>query len=449
MLACVRPGVNRARAGGDNSSVRLTQWATRGHHRLPLFVEVSNMEALAHPQWWRHGPALERVVRDLVAAELSAARPGRSLAPPASWPAGLDLAVDLGADSLDLMGAATALADLLGFVRAGMDDALLAQTRLAHWIGTAQASLAIDDSVLTFRTSGSSGAPKRCAHHLAGLWREVDELARLAPGRRRILAAVPAHHIYGFLFTVLLPQASGAALPVLELRGASPAALAGMAQAGDLVVGHPDFWGQVAALAPAFAADVVGVSSGAPCPDATARALQAGGLRLLQVYGSSETAGVGWRERAGEPYRLFSYWRRAPDENTIARMAAGGSECFPLQDRLDWVDATRFLPNGRIDQAVQVGGGNVFPAYVAEVLAMHPDVAQCAVRLMRLDEGARLKAFVVPAAGCAPAPLRAALASWIAERLTPAERPAAYSFGPALPRQPGGKGADWIIGAWE
>ena len=407
------------------------------------------MDQGPHHRWWQHGPALERVVRDLVAAELSAARPGRSLPPSASWPADLDLAADLGADSLDLMGGATALADLLGFARAGMDDALLARTRLSDWVASARASLAIDDSVLTFRSSGSSGAPKRCSHRLAGLWREVDELASLAPGRRRVLAAVPAHHIYGFLFTVLLPQACGAALAVRDLRGASPAALAGLAQAGDLVVGHPDFWGQVAAVAPALAPDVVGVSSGAPCPDATADRLHEGGLRLLQVYGSSETAGVGWRTRAGEPYRMFSYWRRGAPENTVERGLGGEAECFPLQDRLDWIDDTQFLPAGRIDQAVQVGGTNVFPAYVAEVLAMHAGVAQCVVRLMRPDEGTRLKAFVVPAQGFAPAQLRDELASWLAARLTPAERPAAFSFGRALPRGPGGKPADWIIDAWD
>jgi long-chain acyl-CoA synthetase len=71
------------------------------------------------------------------------------------------------------------------------------------------------------------------------------------------------------------------------------------------------------------------------------------------------------------------------------------------------------------------------------------------VRPMRIDEGTRLKAFVVAAAGVVPAALRAELGGWIAERLTPPERPAAFSFGPALPRQPGGKPADWIIDAWD
>lgn len=402
------------------------------------------MQAPVKTRWWQHEPALTRLVRDLVAAELAAARPGRSLALPAAWSPELDLAADLGADSLDLMGAAASLADLLGFARAGMEDALPAQTTLAGWIGSARASLARDDGVLTFRTSGSSGAPKRCAHPLANLWREVDTLARLLPGRRRVLSAVPAHHIYGFLFTVLLPQAGASALPVLDLRAASPAALAAQLAPGDLVVAHPDFWNQVAALAPRFPDDVLGVSSGAPCADATARTLASCGLRLLQVYGSSETAGVGWREEAAAPYRLLPYWRRGVQDNTIER----GDDAFPLQDRLEWVDGERFVPRGRIDQAVQVGGTNVYPAYVAEVLALHPGVRECVVRPMRPDEGTRLKAFVVADGEGAPASLREELDKWIAERLTPPERPAAFSFGPALPRGPGGKPADWIIDAW-
>ena len=406
-------------------------------------------QSAPRPAWWQDRSAVERVVRDLVAAELALARPGRTL-PAQSWPPGIDLARDLGADSLDLMGAATALGDLLGFGRAGMEDALLARPRLSEWIDAARASLARFDGELTFRTSGSAGMPKRCAHRLSGLWREVDELARLLPDRCRVLAAVPAHHIYGFLFTVLLPQAGGCSLPVLDLRGASPAALAGQLRPGDLVVAHPDYWRQVAALGVAFPADVVGVSSTAPCPDAVARTLAEGGLRLLQVYGSSETAGVGWREAAGEAYRLFPYWRAVGDDALERDGEGGQAERFLLQDRLEWLDAARFLPSGRIDHAVQVGGTNVFPAYVGEVLAMHPAVGECHVRLMRPDEGTRLKAFVVPRADAGDAAaLRQALSAWIAERLTPPERPAVVSFGPELPRQPNGKLADWIIDAWQ
>ena len=401
--------------------------------------------------WWQEESVLRRVVGDLVAAELALARPGRAL-PALPWSVDVDLAADLGADSLDLMGAATALGDLLQFGQAGMQDALLGRPRLADWVAAARVSLAGFDAQLVFRTSGSSGMPKRCTHSLAGLWREVDELAQVLPGRRRVLCAVPAHHIYGFLFTVLLPQACAGSetLPVLDLRGMSPAALAGLVQPGDLVVAHPDWWRQVAALGLAFPADVAGVTSTAPCPDEVARALADGGLRLVQVYGSSETAGVGWREAAGEPYRLLSYWR-AGDAGMLERPGEDGTaERFALQDRLDWRDDLHFLPAGRIDQAVQVGGTNVFPAYVAEVVGMHPAVLACQVRLMRPDEGTRLKAFVIARPDQSSAGgLRQALADWVAERLTPPERPAAFSFGPVLPRGPSGKPTDWIIDAWE
>jgi 4-coumarate--CoA ligase (photoactive yellow protein activation family) len=408
--------------------------------------------AAATPDWWENEAALLRVVSDLLAAELAQARPGRPPMP-MPWPAQADLVRELGADSLELLGMGTALAEALHLDRADVDARLLARPALGEWVAAAREGLraaAVDGEgmTLSFRTSGSSGSPKRCTHALALLWQETLALAHLLPGRRRILSVVPAHHIYGFLFTVLLPRARGGA-EVLDLRAASPATLLREARAGDLVVAYPGWWEQAARLAPRFAADVTGTSSTAPCPDALAQALADAGLRLLQVYGSSETAGVGWREEAGASFTLLPHWTRADDASELARtLPGGGTACYPLQDKLEWEDGRRFRPAGRIDAAVQVGGVNVFPSYVAEVLRMHPLVADAAVRLMRPDEGRRLKAFVVPIDGVDGAgleALRAALLDWCAQRLSTAERPAAISFGQDLPRQTSGKPADWII----
>jgi long-chain acyl-CoA synthetase len=405
--------------------------------------------------WWTHAASLQRVVGDLLAAELTLARPGR---PPraAPWPPDLEFVRDLGADSLELQGMGAALADALDLRGAGVDERLLERPRLADWIDAARDGLRLDGARIVFRTSGSAGSPKRCAHDLATLWQEVAELARLAPGRTRILSAVPSHHIYGFLFTVLLPRALGIG-EVIDLRSASPAFALGQARAGDLIVAHPGWWEALLRLEPQFGADVVGVSSGAPCPDALAEGLEACGLRLLQIYGSSETGGVGWRERAGAAFALLPHWRGDEAEHELVRRMPDGSEArYPLQDRLAWRDASHFRPEGRIDAAVQVGGVNVFPAYVADVLKMHPRVLDAAVRLMRPDEGRRLKAFVVPrplpdgdagARDARDAGLGDELAAWLAQRLSAPERPAAFSFGARLPRQASGKPADWIIDA--
>lgn len=407
------------------------------------------------PDWWEDAPAVLRVVSDLLAAELAQARPGRA-APPLPWPPGLDLVRDLGADSLELLGMGTALAEALHLGHAGVDERLLACPSLEEWAAAARAGMRAaaaggQGAPLTFRTSGSSGSPKRCTHALALLWQETLALAQLLPGRRRILSVVPSHHIYGFLFTVLLPRALGVGA-VLDLRTATPAALLREARPGDLVVAHPGWWEQVARLDPHFPADVAGVSSTAPCPDPLAHELGGAGLRLLQVYGSSETAGVGWRERAGAPFTLLPHWSRTEAPLELARaLPDGGTARYAPQDRLEWEDGRRFRPAGRIDAAVQVGGVNVFPSYVAEVLRMHPRVRDAAVRLMRPDEGRRLKAFVVAADGvditdaAAGEALRAELLTWCAERLTTPERPAAISFGGRLPRQASGKPADWII----
>nr|WP_229482225.1 AMP-binding protein [Massilia sp. JS1662] len=417
------------------------------------------------------------MVTDLLAAELAQMRPGRAPPPlPFPWPSDTEFVRDLGVDSLELMGLGTALVEALHLQRDGIDEQLLARPCLGDWIASARTGLEAglragadgEAPALTFRTSGSSGSPKRCTHALAMLEQEVAVLAPLVPGRRRILSAVPSHHIYGFLFTVLLPRTLAGAgsvavgdpvdalepaevaepLEVIDVRRAVPATLAALVCPGDLVVAHPGWWEAAARVMPAFDGDIVGVTSTAPCPDALADTLAAAGLRLLQVYGSSETAGVGWRDRADAPFTLLPYWTRTDDAAGLARTLPDGTvRRYPLQDRLDWADGTRFLPAGRVDEAVQVGGMNVFPAYVADVLALHPHVREAAVRLMRPDEGRRLKAFVVAEPGADADVLRAELPGWIAERLTAPERPVAWTFGPRLPRQASGKPADWIIDA--
>ncbi|MBD8655396.1 AMP-binding protein [Oxalobacteraceae sp. CFBP 13730] len=399
--------------------------------------------------WWRDAAGLQRMVVDLLAAELAALRPGRQLqAPP--WPAALDLRHDLAADSLELMGLASALETQL-HLRGTADAPLLTRTRLEDWLDAALAGLDADGSALTFRTSGSSGAPKPCRHPLALLWQEVGALATLLPGRRRIVSLVPAHHIYGFLFTVLLPRRLGIDA-VCDLRGHAPAALAAQLMPGDLVIGHPDLWRAFGQAAGPLAPDVVGVTSTAPCPPEVARAALGTGLaRLVQVYGSSETAGVGWRDEAEGGYTLFPYWSRTRQDKRqadglVRQCPDGTRQPAMLQDRLAWRDDGRFQPDGRIDQAVQVGGVNVFPGYVADVLRLHPAVLEASVRRMRPDEGERLKAFVVVRDGAvADAALQAGLHAWLSERLTAPECPVAYSFGPRLPRGAGGKLADWII----
>jgi long-chain acyl-CoA synthetase len=410
-------------------------------------MQAASDTVLTGAAWWEDDAAMRRFVADLVAAELAAMRLTGPALPPQPWPTDMHIGRDLGADSLELMGLASALAEALQMHESGIEDYLLVRQTLGEWTHIAQTSLSRFSARLTFRTSGSTGVAKRCSHTLETLRQEVHEFAPLLRGTRRIFSAVPAHHIYGFLFTMLLPPALGlAAANVTDLRADSPARLAQALREGDLVIGHPEFWRAAARAVPAFPAGVTGVTSTAPCPDDISVALgQAGLATLLQIYGSSETAGVGWRSRHDQPYQLLSGWQRAGDDGaSLAR--TGTAATVQCQDTLAWFDERRFLPTGRVDHAVQVGGTNVFPARVRRELLLHPDVLDASVRLMRPGEGNRLKAFVVPReAGADLARLHAALSAWTSARLTAPERPRAFSFGPALPSDGKGKAADWAL----
>lgn len=402
--------------------------------------------------WWKDEQVLQRFICSLVASELSALRPGGVSLPGFPWEAGLHLVDDLGADSLELLSIATALAESLHMHEAGLEDYLLARVTIGEWVGIARASLQHFSSALTFRTSGSTGQPKPCRHLLPLLEQEVDELADLLGNRRRILSAVPGHHIYGFLFTILLPRALGIdAGSIIDLRGGSPARLARELKDGDLVIGHPEFWRAATRLMPSVPAGVVGVTSTAPCPAEVSQALEQAGIqKLIQVYGSSETAGIGWRDSAAAPYRLFKHWKRSElqDQRLFRTLPDGQETPYSSQDLLQWMGPREFIPAGRIDNAVQVGGINVFPQRVRDVLLRHPDVADAAVRLMRPEEGTRLKAFIVPRRlDTDHADLQARLQSWVSEHLTTPERPKAFSFGEHLPKSSMGKDGDWFIAA--
>ncbi len=357
----------------------------------------------------------------------------------------------LGLDSLERMQLAAALSEALHMHRSGVADHLLAQPNFGAWCDIAGMSLGHYSAAMTMRTSGSSGAPKPVVHQLADLEQEVRvHVAILAHRPTRILSAVPRHHVYGFLFTVLLPCALGG-VPVLDLRRHSPAAMAALAAAGDLVIAFPDYWAAAVRAAPRdWPADVTGVTSTAPMGSETASALaQAGLRRLVQIHGSTETAGLGWRDDPNAPYTLMPTWARDGDQVRRVRTgpdgAVGVGEPVAPPDRLEWTGDRRYRVLGRADGAVQVAGVNVFPAQVARVLGEHPGVAEIAVRLMRPAEGVRLKAYVVPRAGFDERALLAGLHALARQRLDTPEQPRCYNFGPALPRDGMGKSADWPV----
>ncbi len=318
------------------------------------------------------------------------------------------------------------------------------------WLARLEDFLRAAPRDLCFSTSGSTGLPVRCRHSPASLFEEAGCVAPYFPGAGRVLSVMPAYHVYGFVFSLLLPRILG--VPNFFLPPVPIGSFFQLLRPGDVIITFPFFLG---AMLSALRGSLLppGLSfmcAGAPCPPETLRALRAQAF-CLEIYGSTETSAVGARSNDG-PYELLPYWSRTRDERGEFCLARGGAvpsaELFPLPDSLEWLNERRFLPLARLDKAVQVGGMNVYPERVAAVLRAHPDIVDCAVRLMRPEEGSRLKAFIVPV-DMNPVRLKRLsgplFRAWIAERLASPARPRHFSFGGALPRGSAGKLRDWDI----
>lgn len=335
---------------------------------------------------------------------------------------------------------------------------------------------------LSFHSSGSTGIPVRNRHTLASMAEEGAVLAGFFPSRRRIVTVMPAHHIFGLMHSLWL--AKWMDVPVVHLPPLPTAGFFETLREGDVVMAFPFFWQSLLAVARqrdgkgVFCPpqDVTGVTATGPCPpwviaallDAEAgRPLLAG---MQEIYGSSETNGLGIRYDGGAWYELYATWnpvvmedgtrllRRASGAVATIPVAAegacsagnassGGPTLVPLPDVVEWhpENPRKFRPERRVDTAVQVAGVNVYPEEVAAVLRTHPLVRDCAVRLMRPEEGSRLKAFIVPAC-----PLEEAaphfgreFRAWLAERLDAPRRPKHIRLGAELPANAMGKAADW------
>ena len=395
-------------------------------------------------------PALSAVLRSLMLGELRATRlrSGMAAAPsvPSAtrWPDDLPLGEGgLGCDSLERLSLAAAVNEMFHLHAVGTEVDLLSASRFGAWIDAVEAAWRAGVACVTVTTSGSTGRPKRCTHAAAHLAVEVDALADRWADRRRIVALAPAHHIYGLLFTALLPDRLG--VPVLDAEGVGAGRLAAALRSGDLVVSFPDRWAYLARSLPIWPAEVEGVVSTAPCPPELLADLAAAGLgRMTEVYGSSETAGIAMRDAPDAPYTLMPQWRfDEPFDGDAPVVVHAAGDRFPLMDAVARSGAAAFRLTGRRDGAVQVGGINVSPSAVADRLRTRPGVRDAAVRLMRPGEGNRLKAFLVPEDGVDAEALRGAVAAWAAANLSTAERPTAFTLGPALPLTPLGKGADW------
>ncbi|MBX9902048.1 MAG: AMP-binding protein [Burkholderiaceae bacterium] len=154
-------------------------------------------------------------------------------------------------------------------------------------------------------TSGSSGHPVAIPKRLSQIFCEVASLSKLFDSELNdacVYSTVSHQHIYGLLFSILWPLASGRPFATRRLRFPEDIVAALNNQVSAVLVASPahlkrlpshlDWRNARKNLRKVF-------SSGGPLPnDALPICRELLGQAPTEIYGSSETGGVAWRQRA-------------------------------------------------------------------------------------------------------------------------------------------------------
>lgn len=246
------------------------------------------------------------------------------------------------------------------------------------------------DLTLVLCTSGSSGTPKQLVKQWRQLSAEVHALQQQWPDADApVLGSVSAQHMYGLPFRVLWPLCAHRQidrrqrlypeeLQQASLRYprftwiASPALLRRLGQRLD--------WAQLRGRLTRIH------SSGGALPQDVSDDIERGlGLRPTEIYGSSETGAVAWRQGADDwqplpgvrisasdagALRVQSPWVNAADEQT-----ADGAQITPHGFQL----------LGRLDRIVKIEEKRISLPMLEQALMRHAYVADA--RLGRLHEG--------------------------------------------------------------
>jgi acyl-coenzyme A synthetase/AMP-(fatty) acid ligase/3-hydroxymyristoyl/3-hydroxydecanoyl-(acyl carrier protein) dehydratase len=290
------------------------------------------------------------------------------------------------------------------------DCAALTAPARAVTAGAAPAMRVLDGAfeALVVHTSGSTGAPQAIPKRLSQMSSEVDVLEAMFGdmlGADAAVAATVSHqHIYGLLFKVLWPLCAGR--PVVADSVAYPEELAALlAERPSLLVSSPAHLKRLPQLAgwqDARAQLRAVFSSGGPLPeDAAFACADLLGKAPVEVYGSSETGGVAWRQRTRADSVAWAAFPnvewRLEEEGALAVRSAhlADDNWLQLADRAEATDDGRFELRGRADRIVKLEEKRISLDALEAALRASPLVGEA--RLMLDDSAARscLAAFVV------------------------------------------------------
>ncbi len=225
--------------------------------------------------------------------------------------------------------------------------------------------------LLRIFTGGSTGTPQVWAKTRGNIFSEALFLASRYGVTKEdcIMATIPAYHIYGLLFSVVLPLVSSAT--VVDEAPAFPSEIVQSARDNEITIltsvpAHYRVLGEVKLhrslrLAFSSAGMLDAVDNGAFC--------RSNKIGVVEVYGSTETGGIATRnrEQGEEFFTPFSTidWKVVGGRLAVYSpyispdLAVDEKGFFTANDRVEAQGAHEFSLKGRADTVTKVGGKRV------------------------------------------------------------------------------------------
>jgi acyl-coenzyme A synthetase/AMP-(fatty) acid ligase len=273
------------------------------------------------------------------------------------------------------------------------------------------APLDLDQCQLTLCTSGSSGEAKLIDKSLRQLANEVEALEQLwgaQLGTATILGSVATQHIYGLLFRVLWPLCAGR--PFLRRAQPFPEDL----QRESLTFSNGFAWVVSPALLkrmgdnlnwPALnAVRQVFSSGGALAAETAAELNELLGQWPTEIYGSSETGGIAWRQgfELWTPFAGIELGQNASGALHLMSPYLPAGHREQTADAVDLQDDGRFALHGRLDRIIKLEEKRISLPMIEQALNSHEWVSDA--RLGVVQEG---RAYLGALVALSPAGLHA------------------------------------------
>ena len=258
---------------------------------------------------------------------------------------------------------------------------------------------------MTFRTSGSTGAPKTVVRDVRAMRADAAMLAATFrdafSGAGFFVASAGRDHFYGALWLGVLPKELG--IGVVDEVVTSVEDLESVSERGRFVfvttpsfleraLRHPDVAGLKGSVV-----DVV-VSGGALRAETSAASAEILGVCPLEIYGSTEAGSIAWRRRSSSDlFRLFDGVDGFADPQ-------GGlvvKSPFAVESPLETHDGARFASDrefeflGRTDRLAKVLESFVSLSEVERALVSHPFVSEARAEAVDVDGVTRVGAVAV------------------------------------------------------